>query len=1375
MAQNKDHTRSEAELILGLHDVIRAQEKKIHRQQSQISHLNFMVVKLTEDRDRLARLLSRYSSDSRGRKMERTIYSIREDTKKADKIDRDALSEFDMASRTTWYIDLTEKGAQTTEVTTTPKRKKKNQATPSGGGSGGGGEKKGAEKSSTGAVTQGEASPQPSLGSRTLVVSLAEDQIDKQSAINSNITKPSNQPSLENLRNISNSGPATPPNSPATFQNKETPINTCIADQIQEIPAQSYDNLVEDSLDSFDRATPRRRSTRSPLRREKSFKQRRQEERIIQRSRTLSNPYELSVELYSKQVEMLEKSYGGRDKAHKAAQVIQSAYRQYGMNKQFQRLRRSQSENRSSRLLSSLRSSKGWEQFSNRARIVMLEDPVNINDLGLKTPTPESLDLDVFDREYTDHSKTNLVKVQSLDGKSGNSNINVSNKSEFDGTDVKRSVQRMVVTVMMKKETRKTEIIKTETMHKRAQSVGTLEQLPVEYPSSAKLSTIPPSIGEVGSMASILPTPQDSQKAFHSHIQRTTGLADLSKGVDSTDSMPMQMKNKAKMMTLGNGQKASVGKIGHLPTKVSSSKQPVYDPLTSRTTPTNKDVVLMPKTKNSKLSDKTTRAELIIKPEQMAPSGSESSLDSLRKRDSSSSGVYSDYSTTTSESSLQKTEIQESSEVVEMSAKDKLKIKHEKSYSLPENIILDTSGNKLSPEGVDPKKSKKRKGSKKKEKKTKDDLKKGNVSAFEDMSIEGDKLKGPFKRWRSRSAERRPRKLDIDNHHRWHISRESSTDVYSRAFNLEFGLQGRNYSSTLPRRSANKLIREPCYNDDIAYYSTMPARSERTRSNTEGDLDYDLDVTLTRGGKRRTHTIDYGELDRISLASTASSDFGDFERDTFLPTSSPKAPAVVLSTSDNTMSHDSDSDSDISDTEDLCHDETLKAEDCPELHVDMRELTHPIHVQDFQMSPSPVWKRKHTKLANGSLNLHKSDTRESVSSESSGSSKLTVGDDSSVTTGSIDSLREMPVIEPIPPSMAIPNTPPRRRKYRIGLNLFNKKPEKGIKFLIENKFLENSTHEVAKFLLSRIGLSKQKIGEYLGDLQQQFNMMVLECYVEEINFQGLTIDNALRKFQSYFRMPGEAQKIERLVEAFSQRYLVCNPEIASTFNNPDTVFILAFAIIMLHTDLHSPNVKNERKMKLDDFVKNLRGIDDGQDIAKELLHGVYERIKKEEFHPATDHVTAVQSVEQSILGNRPILSQAHRRLVCSVSLLEINDPSKREKKHFREIFLFNDMLVVTKLLARKKTGTLYNFKKSFPLHGITVLKYETPFYPYGIRLISVVDNKVLATFCALNHEDWSRFVRDLQEYVMEMNEMEDIRIGAMLQRASMKLNWKDKN
>lgn len=41
--------------------------------------------------------------------------------------------------------------------------------------------------------------------------------------------------------------------------------------------------------------------------------------------------------------------------------------------------------------------------------------------------------------------------------------------------------------------------------------------------------------------------------------------------------------------------------------------------------------------------------------------------------------------------------------------------------------------------------------------------------------------------------------------------------------------------------------------------------------------------------------------------------------------------------------------------------------------------------------------------------------------------------------------------------------------------------------------------------------------------------------------------------------------------------------------NVDTIFILAFAIIMLNTDLHSPNIKAEKKMRLEQFIKNLRG------------------------------------------------------------------------------------------------------------------------------------------------------------------------------------------
>ena len=63
---------------------------------------------------------------------------------------------------------------------------------------------------------------------------------------------------------------------------------------------------------------------------------------------------------------------------------------------------------------------------------------------------------------------------------------------------------------------------------------------------------------------------------------------------------------------------------------------------------------------------------------------------------------------------------------------------------------------------------------------------------------------------------------------------------------------------------------------------------------------------------------------------------------------------------------------------------------------------------------------------------------------------------------------------------------------------------------------------------------------------------------------------ALRQFLWSFRLPGEAQKIDRMMESFAQRYCQLNPEI---FTNSDTCYVLSFAVIMLNTSLHNPSVK----------------------------------------------------------------------------------------------------------------------------------------------------------------------------------------------------------
>ncbi len=44
-------------------------------------------------------------------------------------------------------------------------------------------------------------------------------------------------------------------------------------------------------------------------------------------------------------------------------------------------------------------------------------------------------------------------------------------------------------------------------------------------------------------------------------------------------------------------------------------------------------------------------------------------------------------------------------------------------------------------------------------------------------------------------------------------------------------------------------------------------------------------------------------------------------------------------------------------------------------------------------------------------------------------------------------------------------------------------------------------------------------------------------------------------------------------------------------------------------------------------------MDDGADIPREMLAGIYERIQQRELRSNEDHVTYVTRVEQSILGN----------------------------------------------------------------------------------------------------------------------------------------------
>jgi brefeldin A-inhibited guanine nucleotide-exchange protein len=182
-----------------------------------------------------------------------------------------------------------------------------------------------------------------------------------------------------------------------------------------------------------------------------------------------------------------------------------------------------------------------------------------------------------------------------------------------------------------------------------------------------------------------------------------------------------------------------------------------------------------------------------------------------------------------------------------------------------------------------------------------------------------------------------------------------------------------------------------------------------------------------------------------------------------------------------------------------------------------------------------------------------------------------------------------------------------KKVYKQAIDLFNTKPNKGMQFLIKHGFVNDDAESIAQFFLSTPELSKKMIGEYIGEINPE-NVRVMHAFIEISDLSGLEFVDALRLFLQTFRLPGEAQKIDRILEKFADRYCELNPNI---FKTADAAYVLAYSIVMLNTDQHSKQVK--RKMEKSDFILNNRGINGDEDFPQEFLEKIFDEIRNNEI------------------------------------------------------------------------------------------------------------------------------------------------------------------
>ncbi|XP_056251538.1 Golgi-specific brefeldin A-resistance guanine nucleotide exchange factor 1 isoform X3 [Seriola aureovittata] len=198
----------------------------------------------------------------------------------------------------------------------------------------------------------------------------------------------------------------------------------------------------------------------------------------------------------------------------------------------------------------------------------------------------------------------------------------------------------------------------------------------------------------------------------------------------------------------------------------------------------------------------------------------------------------------------------------------------------------------------------------------------------------------------------------------------------------------------------------------------------------------------------------------------------------------------------------------------------------------------------------------------------------------------------------------------LPDSQELMEIRTKKKLLITGTEQFNQKPKKGIQFLQEKGLLSNpmDNNQVAQWLRENPRLDKKMIGEYISDRK---NMELLDSFVNTFTFQGLRIDEALRLYLEAFRLPGEAPVIQRLLETFTDNWHKVN---GSPFMTNDAGFALAYAVIMLNTDQHNHNVRKQNiPMTVEQFKKNLKGVNGNKDFDQDMLEDIYNAIKNEEI------------------------------------------------------------------------------------------------------------------------------------------------------------------
>lgn len=132
---------------------------------------------------------------------------------------------------------------------------------------------------------------------------------------------------------------------------------------------------------------------------------------------------------------------------------------------------------------------------------------------------------------------------------------------------------------------------------------------------------------------------------------------------------------------------------------------------------------------------------------------------------------------------------------------------------------------------------------------------------------------------------------------------------------------------------------------------------------------------------------------------------------------------------------------------------------------------------------------------------------------------------------------------------------------------------------------------------------KEKLNEYFEN-----NPSLFIEYINQLDFEDLTFVQALRK-ALLFGIPKKSVTIDQLADKIGDKYYaVCSKQSNNIFKSSESVYTLAYCVILLSNDITCSQNNKTKKMTEKDFIVNCRGCNQSENFPDIFMKDIYQQI-----------------------------------------------------------------------------------------------------------------------------------------------------------------------